>query len=89
MDENIGIHDQAFELGNVLGLAEVKRHGPFVAIDRLKRRAVIVPKGRPSTSIVAAVGLFYFDYIGAEIPKDGPGHRPREVGADLNHPHPG
>jgi hypothetical protein len=43
VDENIGIHHQAFQLGNVLRLAEVKRHGPFVAIDCLKRRAVIVP----------------------------------------------
>jgi len=43
MNENIGVRRQAFYFREVLGLAKVQRHGPLVAIDRLKRRPMVVP----------------------------------------------
>ena len=39
--------------------------------------------------VVAAIGLFHLDHIGAEIAEDRPGEGPGQHLSDLDHLHPG
>jgi hypothetical protein len=85
LDQDVGALAQPVQLLDILGLLQVERDGTLVAVlaVEIQRSDAILREGRPPAArIVAAIGLFHLDHIGAHIGHD----RPRErAGQRLAH----
>ena len=85
LDQHVVVRDQLAEQRLAVGLAQVERDAPLVAVGDLppQRHAVLVRREPPQR--IAGAGHFHLQHFRAEIGEQGRGKGAGDHGRDVEH----